>query len=1074
VTAQPDAASTPYATDFFVSHADADVEWGAWIASELELAGYGVVVRAWDFRPGENLLTRIDEALTTCRHTIAVLSDDAESAEVAARSAAHYQGLEGKERALIPVRVSDCKIPPLLGPIMTIDLREVEEGEARTRLRTGLEGRGASARRGKYPGKQQNKVRFPGAETTVWELRGHRPDPNFTGRDDTLAGVHRAFRAGRPTSAIQALTGLFGLGKTRLAIEYAHRHAAAYDAVWWVRAENEATLQGDYAELARELGLPFDKDSQAIAALRRKLRQEKNWLIIFDNAEKPDDVFPLLPDRHSGHVLITSQRHDWPHAETWPLAVLPPDTAAAYLVARGKVADGAVAREVAEALGGLPLALAQAASVIADGVGAGEYLDELRKDSPELFDQGDAVDYHQTVVSTWRASFTRLAAASSTAADLFRLGAFLAAEAIPLAGLQPVDGMSPELVKVLTDPFRRRGATHALAEYSLAETGDGLVSVHRLVQAVTRAELGEDQPRWAELALRVVAASFPDDVGNPATWQDCEALLGHAITCADHASRLQVDVATACRLRNRVARYLLERGRHDRADVILDQALAAAEQFLPDDPILYDLRNAQGLLRLAQGDYAAALALQEDVYAFRGRVLGPDHLETLRAGGDLARMLFVQGHWSRVRALQDQLVERFSAVAGTEHLETIKAIAYQATLFTSAGEYGRAQELQERVLDARQRMLGDDHPSTVDAIAELSKTFLRKGDLKKARELQSQVVEFKRRLLGEEHPGTLSAVNNLAVVLWEQGAVARTQRLQQQVLEDNRRLLGEEHPATLILMANVASTHERMGELHAARKLYERALDFSTRVLGDEHPNTITALSGLASTLSAQGELDDALSIRQQVLEARRSLFGEEHPDTLEAMTALAGALRNHDAFDEELALVQQALEIYRRVFGDEHPHTFDAVATLSETLHARGDLVAARIVGEQLLQTYRRLLGDEHLKTLAASFSLSTILAEEGALEAADSLLSETLETCLRAFGRKNSMTTQITWQLITMHTGPHEAAKRRMLEMNLAWLSKAEAIHLTAEQRQVLDALRKSRFGSGGSTKKRPKRRR
>ena len=299
---------------------------------------------------------------------------------------------------------------------MAIDLREVEEGEARTRLRTGLEGRGASARRGKYPGKQQNKVRFPGAETTVWELRGHRPDPNFTGRDDTLAGVHRAFRAGRPTSAIQALTGLFGLGKTRLAIEYAHRHAAAYDAVWWVRAENEATLQGDYAELARELGLPFDKDSQAIAALRRKLRQEKNWPIIFDNAEKPDDVFPLLPDRHSGHVLITSQRHDWPHAETWPLAVLPPDTAAAYLVARGKVADGAVAREVAEALGGLPLALAQAASVIADGVGAGEYLDELRKDSPELFDQGDAVDYHQTVVSTWRASFTRLAAASSTAA----------------------------------------------------------------------------------------------------------------------------------------------------------------------------------------------------------------------------------------------------------------------------------------------------------------------------------------------------------------------------------------------------------------------------------------------------------------------------------------------------------------------------------------------------------------------------------------------------------------------------------------------------------------------------------
>jgi len=42
-----------YERDFFISHADADQPWAEWIATELERAGYGVISKAWDFRPGE-------------------------------------------------------------------------------------------------------------------------------------------------------------------------------------------------------------------------------------------------------------------------------------------------------------------------------------------------------------------------------------------------------------------------------------------------------------------------------------------------------------------------------------------------------------------------------------------------------------------------------------------------------------------------------------------------------------------------------------------------------------------------------------------------------------------------------------------------------------------------------------------------------------------------------------------------------------------------------------------------------------------------------------------------------------
>jgi hypothetical protein len=163
-------------------------------------------------------------------------------------------------------------------------------------------------------------------------------------------------------------------------------------------------MRGDYAELAGELGLPSEKDDQAIAALRQELRRRRDWLLIFDNAEDPGELFSLLPDRHQGHVLITSRRREWQHTEDRRLDVLSTEAAVGYLQQRGQVADAATARDLAEALGCLPLALAQAASVVAAGMAATDYLALLRQQSPELFTEGHPADHDMTIGSTWRVS----------------------------------------------------------------------------------------------------------------------------------------------------------------------------------------------------------------------------------------------------------------------------------------------------------------------------------------------------------------------------------------------------------------------------------------------------------------------------------------------------------------------------------------------------------------------------------------------------------------------------------------------------------------------------------------------
>ncbi|MEP7199025.1 MAG: AAA family ATPase, partial [Chloroflexota bacterium] len=135
------------------------------------------------------------------------------------------------------------------------------------------------------------------------------PNPHFTGRDALLAQLHDALTTTHtPTTLTQTISGLGGVGKTQLAAEYAHRHAAEYDVVWWVRADDPATLASDYAQLAQPLQLP-ERDAPdqrlVVAAVRDWLQQHDRWLLVCDNVTDPALLADYLLQRKGGHTLIT-------------------------------------------------------------------------------------------------------------------------------------------------------------------------------------------------------------------------------------------------------------------------------------------------------------------------------------------------------------------------------------------------------------------------------------------------------------------------------------------------------------------------------------------------------------------------------------------------------------------------------------------------------------------------------------------------------------------------------------------------------------------------------------------------
>lgn len=170
----------------------------------------------------------------------------------------------------------------------------------------------------------------------------------------------------------------------------AYRHLAGLGAVWQLAAEESTALAAGFSDLAAQLGAQDAGDPvaqvHAVLAVR-----PGNWLLIFDDAPGPAALQGVLPPAGRGQVLITSQNSHWPGRQAVDVPVLDEDVAAAFLLTRTGSADRDGARQLAAELGGLPLALEQAAAfMLAAGRTMSDYLALFRQRRADLLARGQS------------------------------------------------------------------------------------------------------------------------------------------------------------------------------------------------------------------------------------------------------------------------------------------------------------------------------------------------------------------------------------------------------------------------------------------------------------------------------------------------------------------------------------------------------------------------------------------------------------------------------------------------------------------------------------------------------------
>ena len=408
---------------------------------------------------------------------------------------------EGTGRKLLTVRVAECDRPGLLAGVVGVDLFGLAEATAKARLRrmvsAAIAGRAKPAVAPGFPGRGPGDAAggpVPGALPRVWKVPAR--NPNFTGRGPELDGLARALAAGSAVT-VHSVHGMGGVGKTQLATEYAHAHATDYDLVWWIAAEEPASIPDQFAALAARLGLDPAADPEALRALvHDRLRGVPGWLLIFDNADRVEDIRPWLPGGPlppgiPGHVIVTTRRGGFAAlGQVLDLDVIGLPDAVRMLRARvpgpGPGDRGADRRGAGPAAAGagagrrLPGPLPDARPGV-PGAAAQPGRGAVR---PRPGQRPAPTRSPRCGTSAW----SRITAENPAAVQLLDVCAYLAPEPVPLDLFTAHADLLPEpLSSAAADRLAFSDAIAVLVDYSLAKRTPAGLQLHRLVQAAIRA-----------------------------------------------------------------------------------------------------------------------------------------------------------------------------------------------------------------------------------------------------------------------------------------------------------------------------------------------------------------------------------------------------------------------------------------------------------------------------------------------------------------------------------------------------------------------------------------------------------
>ncbi len=866
----------------------------------------------------------------------------------------------------------------------------------------------------------------------IWNIPFRR-NPFFTGRESTFRLINKMLHLehGSALSQPLAITGLGGIGKTQIAVEYSYRYQDEYHFVLWVQANTHEILTSGFLAIAVLLNLPV-KDAQdqgmVVQAVKHWLEEHDKWLLIFDNVDDLSLIDVFLPIRHTGHILFTTRSHIMSgRAHRVEVEEMNTEEGTLFLLRRaGLIAPNISLTSVTEAvhtsaitivryLDGFPLALDQAGAYIEEiGCDLSRYLDLYQTRRKELHARRSKrlTDHPEPITSTLSLSFQNVERANPAAAELLRFFAFLHPDTIPeeIITEGALDANSI-LQLVASDPIKFDEAIVELLNYSLVrrhpETRS--LSMHRLVQAVLQDEMDQtSQKYWAEQAIRAINHLFP--LSETTTWPLCQRYLPHAMLCEGYIKHWDIASVTAAELLYYTASYLQDRAQYREAEPLYQHSLEIFKQVQghdhPDTALainsLANLYREQGKLEQVEPLYQRALAIYEQAF-------GIDHPDTADSLNNLGLLYHDQGKYEQAESLYQRALAIYEQALGIDHPDTADSLNNLGLLYYDQGKYEQAEPLYLRALAIRERTLGTDHPTTAMTLNNLANLYIDQDKYEQAEPLFQRSLMIMEKVQGHDHPDTAMVLNNFANLYREQGKLEQAEPLYLRALAIYEQVLGDHHLSTAMTLNNLALIYHSQYKYEQAESLYQRTLVIRERVLGIDHLDTMHSLNKLAKLYHDQGKYEQAEPLYRRSLATYERVLGVDHPDTAGSLNNLGLLYHDQGKYEQAELLYQQALAIREQVLGAHHPDTADSLDNLGLLYHDQGKLEQAEPLYQQALAIYEAMLGPDHPDTVQSLNNLAFLYDSQGKYEQAEPLYQRALAIREKRLGPEHPDTTTV-----------------------------------------------------------------
>lgn len=631
--------------------------------------------------------------------------------------------------------------------------------------------------------------------------------------------MRKAAKRGR-AARTHVLTGMGGVGKTQLAAQFVRRLLAhdELDVLVWVTPSDRSAVIAAYAEAGRKLLLADgseDTESAATAFANWMEWTDKQWLVVLDDLESPAAASGWWPpSRRQGRTLVTTRRRDGAfrtdERTVLDIDLFTPDEATEYLLQATGSAGGprADAAALAEELGFLPLATAQAAAFIreSNGINCATYrqlLSDRRRPLAALLPPEDALpdDHRVTVAAAWAISVDAANAREprGLAGSVLTVAALLEANIIP-DRLFVTEAVMSHLAAATGSEIKGSAVTEALRNLNrlsliaYAPT-EGVVRVHALVQRATRDQAGgSDMASAAEAAAEALVAVWPDIERDAGLSQ---VLRANAASLYANTGDLLISTAVHPVL-FRATRSLGDGGQAAEAVRSLGDLLSDCMRVLgPRHADTLTTRNNMAWWRGEAGDVPSAIAEFQELLADRTEILGPYHVNTLATRHNLAVWLEHAGDLDGAITTYEDLLADYLTVLGPEHIDTLNTRSLLALARGRGGDYPGAVVALEELVTDQIRALGEGHPSILNTRSHLALAWAGAGNHRRALEAEEVLLVDQTRVLGPDHPWTLITRFNLALTQWRIGWADRALATLEGLLADEIRVLGPKHIRTM-------------------------------------------------------------------------------------------------------------------------------------------------------------------------------------------------------------------------------------------------------------------------------------